>query len=381
MSWCIYKHTNKVNGKVYIGQTCQKPEDRWQNGRGYQHNPLFYNAIQKYGWNGFTHEIIETEIQTQEEANQKEIDYIAQYNSYEEGYNLTKGGNNAEHRGKGVCQIDMASFKVVAIYPTLRHAERAMDGDHTLIQRVCERSQTNGRHNITAYGYYWCYEEDYSDDWRPLTRRENHTSGEEVYQLQKEGTKFYIVEIYPSILEASRKTNTPHGNIWQCCNNGDYITAKGFYWCYVRNYSPSWRPRKDKNKARQRIMRCKNTGDIFFKSQEAARFAGLKGPESIYRACLDSNKTAGKHPITGERLKWEYIEEGEGLMNTLCWYGRRITDADVKNLNSGVGTVYVDEQNLDLCKPILLAEGLVVAEEGYELTGINDLYQYKFIRR
>ena len=66
MTWCIYKHTNKTNGKVYIGQTCQKPEDRWQCGNGYTHNPYFYAAIRKYDWQtGFTHEIIEEDIASQ----------------------------------------------------------------------------------------------------------------------------------------------------------------------------------------------------------------------------------------------------------------------------------------------------------------------------
>lgn len=309
MPWCIYMHTNKINGKVYIGQTCQKPEDRWQNGKGYQHNPLFYNAIQKYGWDGFEHEIIEREIQTQEEANQKEIYYISYYNSYEEGYNLTKGGNNAEHRGKSVYQINISTLQIIATYPTLRHAERAVEGDHTLIGRVCEHQQINGRYNITAYGFYWCYEEDYFDGWRPLTKKETHTSGEEVYQIKKNGDEYYIVGSYPSILDAANKTNTPNSNIWQCCNNGTYITAGGFYWCYAKDYSPSWKPRENKNEARQKIIRCKNTKEIFYKAQDAANFAGLKRPDSIYKVCLGKQKTAGRHPITGDRLEWEYVEE------------------------------------------------------------------------
>ena len=97
MAWCIYKHTNKINGKVYIGQTCQKPEERWCNGLGYKHNRYFYAAIKKYNWNGFIHEIIEDNIQTKEEANNREIYWISVFDSYYNGYNLTLGGDNREN--------------------------------------------------------------------------------------------------------------------------------------------------------------------------------------------------------------------------------------------------------------------------------------------
>lgn len=57
-TYCVYAHINKVNGKIYIGQTCRKPEYRWNDGKGYKECTYFYNAIEKYGWDNFDHEIL-----------------------------------------------------------------------------------------------------------------------------------------------------------------------------------------------------------------------------------------------------------------------------------------------------------------------------------
>jgi len=52
-NYTIYIHKNKINGKVYIGQTGQDPKKRWDNGNGYKTCSRFWNAIQKYGWDNF----------------------------------------------------------------------------------------------------------------------------------------------------------------------------------------------------------------------------------------------------------------------------------------------------------------------------------------
>lgn len=96
MKYCIYCHTNKINGKRYVGMTSQKPENRWNNGRGYINNKHFYRAIEKYGWHNFTHEILYTNL-SKEEAEKLEIKIIAEYDSanYEKGYNIDLGGNGS----------------------------------------------------------------------------------------------------------------------------------------------------------------------------------------------------------------------------------------------------------------------------------------------
>ena len=99
--WCVYKHTSP-SGKVYIGITSQKPEHRWNNGDGYKGRTYFWNAIQKYGWENFEHEILYTGLSKQE-AGEKEKELIELYDSTDKnkGYNLSTGG---EYGGAGVKQ-------------------------------------------------------------------------------------------------------------------------------------------------------------------------------------------------------------------------------------------------------------------------------------
>lgn len=93
-NYVVYKHT-APNGKVYIGITCRKPTYRYgKGGKKYVGCPLFWSAIQKYGWENIKHEILFTGL-TQQEAEQKEIELIQQYrsNDFEYGYNLDNGGH------------------------------------------------------------------------------------------------------------------------------------------------------------------------------------------------------------------------------------------------------------------------------------------------
>lgn len=90
-------HTNKINGKKYIGITGQKPEKRWgKDGHEYrvESQPLFSRAIIKYGWNNFFHEIIQTNL-SKECACEKEIMLINNFKTQNPkyGYNIQPGGS------------------------------------------------------------------------------------------------------------------------------------------------------------------------------------------------------------------------------------------------------------------------------------------------
>lgn len=98
MSQGIYKITNKLNNKCYIGKS-SNIEERWkyhkwryqEKGHSEYDKPL-YRAFRKYGIENFTFEIIELVDNTQ--INEKETYWIEYYNSYgSSGYNATKGGD------------------------------------------------------------------------------------------------------------------------------------------------------------------------------------------------------------------------------------------------------------------------------------------------
>lgn len=99
----IYIIKNNLNSKVYIGQTIQSVQERFKQHtkpsivkqRG---NYKIYNAINKYGKDNFYVEVLDEAIESK--LNELEIYYIEKYNSYEKGYNSTKGADS-----KTICKI------------------------------------------------------------------------------------------------------------------------------------------------------------------------------------------------------------------------------------------------------------------------------------
>lgn len=93
----IYKIVNDINSKIYVGQTIQSLKTRFQKHCNIHDEPhmVIAKAINKYGKEHFKIELIEKIPNcTQEQLNNREIYWIAFYDSYKNGYNSTKGGQN-----------------------------------------------------------------------------------------------------------------------------------------------------------------------------------------------------------------------------------------------------------------------------------------------
>ena len=101
--WKVYAHivpkevSKYKHDKYYIGITSQALSQRWKcNGYGYKRQRIFWNAIQKYGWENIKHVLILDNL-THDEACKMEIELIKKHNSTnrEFGYNLTNGGEGS----------------------------------------------------------------------------------------------------------------------------------------------------------------------------------------------------------------------------------------------------------------------------------------------
>lgn len=101
----IYKITNKINNKAYIGQTRFTIEIRWAKHlkdskiEKIKERPL-YRAFNKYGIENFIIEKLEE--CSNEYLNEREIFYISLFNSFKEGYNLTNGGEGSSTINKSL---------------------------------------------------------------------------------------------------------------------------------------------------------------------------------------------------------------------------------------------------------------------------------------
>lgn len=94
----IYKIENKINNKMYIGQTINKPENRWKRHQRISQDvnskdfSYIHSAISKYGVENFSFDVID-KANNKEELDAKEKKYISELNTLvPNGYNISSGG-------------------------------------------------------------------------------------------------------------------------------------------------------------------------------------------------------------------------------------------------------------------------------------------------
>lgn len=191
-NWCVYKHTLRLDGRVYIGQT-NNIKARWKPS-AYKNCINFYAAIQKYGWENFDHEILYNNL-TLDEANELEEKTIIEYDSINKGFNLSSGGLN--HFVSPQTKLKMSETRK-GVAKTEAH-KRAISAALKQYERTAEHNRNN-----------------------------------QLAQHRKEVMCIETGIVYESLSEAERLTGVLGESISRQCR-GKQKTAGGLHWRFINN--------------------------------------------------------------------------------------------------------------------------------------------------
>lgn len=210
----VYKVENMVNGSIYIGITTNDLASRkidhlqkTKTGSGIK----FHEAIATFGEDNFNWEVIDTSFDTNDLA-KKEKNYIIEYDSKENGYNGSAGGEIA----KKVYQYDLKDGSLIATYETLTEAGNVVNATKKQMSSVCLSVHQ------TYKGYYWSYE--YKE---PFVQKKDCRK-KEIIQLDDNGI---MIATYVSVAEASRQTGISKTCLSRVCR-GERDKTHGFVFRY-----------------------------------------------------------------------------------------------------------------------------------------------------
>ena len=246
-NYTVYMHVNKIDNKKYIGITMQDPKIRWgSNGSGYLGCNVFYNAINKYGWDNFEHIILHEGL-TQDEACIKEVELIKEYNTTNRlyGYNISEGGKgvhiterwdewnekiSASHYGgnnpvaRKIVHIDKY-YNLIKIYDCARDAERELGLWTSKILNVC-----HGKQKHTG-GMFFMFFDDYIKNKKSFIGKTIEIKPYKRMVRQKDLDGNTIAE-YQTIKDAAKVTGADSKGIINVCK-GMQKTSGGYLWEYI----------------------------------------------------------------------------------------------------------------------------------------------------
>ena len=202
----IYKITNDINGKIYIGKTYNSIEKRFKEHckdrlkRKCEQRPL-YSAMNKYGIEHFYIELLE-ETDNPEE---KEKYWIEYYGSFKSGYNATTGGDGKPYVDKDI---------IISLWEdgkTITEIHNLTNYDNGTIRKHLENNGITKKERIF---------------------RKNEKTRKPVAMLDKSTEE--VIQVFSTSTDAEKYLQKPRGHqhISEVCK-GKRKTAYGYKWKYI----------------------------------------------------------------------------------------------------------------------------------------------------
>jgi len=200
----VYKITNDINGKIYIGKTYNSIEKRFQEHcrerfkSKSEQRPL-YSAMNKYGIEHFHVELIE-ETDSPEE---REIYWIEWYGSFKNGYNATKGGDGKPYVDKDIILSLWKEGKIIKEIHIITGYDIKTIKKYLLLNNISEQEIISKR---------------YASQGKPVAKIDKNTNE--------------ILEVFNTSGEAGRSIGKTGQHIREVCL-GKRKTAYGYKWKYI----------------------------------------------------------------------------------------------------------------------------------------------------
>ena len=318
----IYRVKNKINNKVYIGQTTVDFRKRYEMSRdkelsyglymyhlkhskikGDRHcNKHLLLAMKKYGWENF--EVIEqidvvyNHKYSQDELDCRECYWISYYDSFNNGYNNTIGG-------RGIGRINNQCIKVVLlnenkIFPSLKIASEYIGlDDYTSIWNCCNHRQIYAGKTKDGDFAVWCYYNEYINltekEIREKIKMSNNT------RKNKKSNRLILCinnnKVYNSIRKCAKDLGVNHGRISECCKGDrEFILVDNVEYRFKYMFNPP-------------CLICITTKEMFNMVKDASEKYQCDA-RSITKCCKRKANYCGKledgTKLVWRRLNWNH---------------------------------------------------------------------------
>ena len=216
----IYMVKNKINNKLYFGQTtCETFDERYHGGLLKTHNQHLKRSFEKYGIENFEINKMFDVACSQDELDKLEDMYICLYDTLNPkfGYNKRRGGSHGKHTEETKRKISKKNKNRKRTQQQREKISSSMKGRYVSEETRQKMSEAQKGENHPFYG------KKHTDETK---KKMSETRNKKVSQFTLDG---HFIKEYDSLSQAASETGINIATISLCCN-GKTKTGSGFIW-------------------------------------------------------------------------------------------------------------------------------------------------------